>query len=44
MLGLAGDSAPGGRLWPSSTSVFQALQAMHWPAHLADAAPHDWQM
>ena len=38
---LAGASAPGGRLETSSTMVFQPLQAVHWPDHLAATAPHD---
>ena len=42
-LDLLGASAPGGRLWTSSTRVFQALQAGHWPAHLLCTAPQDWQ-
>ena len=38
-----GASAPGGRVWSSSTREFQALQAGHWPAHLVCVAPQDWQ-
>jgi hypothetical protein len=34
---------PGARAVTSSTMLFQALQAGHWPAHLDCAAPQDWQ-
>jgi hypothetical protein len=40
---LAGAKAPGGRLLTSSTRLFQAEQAAHWPAHLEETAPQVWQ-
>ena len=40
----AGASAPGGRaLVCSSTRVFHAPQAGHWPDHLDWTPPQDWQ-
>ena len=42
-LARVGASAPGGRLWTSSTSVFQPPQAGHRPDHLVWAPPQDWQ-
>ncbi len=44
LVALDGARAPGGRLWTSSTSEFQALHAVHWPAHLEWTAPQVWQM
>ena len=42
---LAGASAPGGRAADSSsTSVFHAPQAEHWPDHLECTAPQAWQV
>jgi len=38
-----GANAPGGREVTSSTRLFQALQAGHWPAHFDCAAPQAWQ-
>ena len=35
--------APGGRLCSSSTRLFHAPHAGHWPAHLVWTAPQDWQ-
>ena len=34
---------PGGRAVTSSTRVFQAPHAAHWPAHFDCTAPQDWQ-
>ena len=40
----AGASAPGGReACTSSTRVFQAPHAVHWPFHLGWTAPQAWQ-
>ncbi len=39
----AGLSAPGGLDWLSSTRLFQALHAEHWPDHREWTAPQVWQ-
>ena len=39
----AGLSAPGGLEWLSSTRLFQALHAEHWPDHREWTAPQVWQ-
>ena len=44
LLGRVGASAPGGREVASSTRVFQAAQAAHWPDHFDATAPQLWQM
>src|SRR3954469_15210193 len=43
LLALDGAMAPGGRACNSSTRVFHAPHAGHWPAHLVWTAPQDWQ-
>ncbi len=43
LLARAGAMAPGGRDEVSSTRLFQAPQAVHWPPQRGWAAPQLWQ-